>query len=332
MVTIRDVAERAGVSVATVSHVINGTRHVAPETAERVQRAMEELDYHPNAVARSLRTRKTQVIGVVVSDITNPFFATLVRGAEDAALEAGYSIVVCNSDETIEKENRYVQVLRRRRVDGMLLAPVGGGENPAIQKLARQNVPFVCVDRRAAGVEADAVLSDNVGGAYTATRHLIERGHERIGIVLGIPGATTTEERYLGYRRALEEAGIPVFEGLVAYGGYRVEGGREATAKLLAVDPPPTAIFSTNNLMTVGVLQELFHRKVVIPQEMAVVGFDDLEWAELVQPPLTAVVQEPYEIGRQAVRLVLAQLDKQDRRKEAREIRIPVKLRIRGTT
>ncbi|MBC7098832.1 LacI family DNA-binding transcriptional regulator, partial [Candidatus Bipolaricaulota bacterium] len=152
MATIRDVAERAGVSVATVSHVINGTRKVAPETAERVRRAMEELDYHPNAVAQSLRTRKTHVIGVVVSDITNPFFATLVRGAEDAALEAGYSIVVCNSDETLEKENRYVQVLRRRRVDGMLLAPVGGGENPAIRKLARQGVPFVFVDRRAAGI------------------------------------------------------------------------------------------------------------------------------------------------------------------------------------
>ena len=328
MATIRDVAERAGVSVATVSHVINGTRKVAPETAERVRRAMEELDYHPNAVARSLRTRKTQVIGVVVSDITNPFFATLVRGAEDAALEAGYSIVVCNSDETIEKENRYVQVLRRRRVDGMLLAPVGGGENPAIWKLARQGVPFVFVDRRAPGVEADAVLSDNVGGAYLATKHLIERGHERIGIVLGIRGATTSEERLAGYRRALEEAGIPLAEELVVWGGYRVEGGRRATAELLSLTPPPTAIFSTNNLMTIGVLQELFRHGVRIPGEMGVVGFDDLEWAEMANPPLTAVAQRPHEIGHRAVRLLLERLSTEEFL-PPREERVSVDLRVR---
>ena len=330
MATIRDVAKRAGVSVATVSHVINGTRKVAPETAERVHRAMEELDYHPNAVARSLRTRKTQVIGVVVSDITNPFFATLVRGAEDAALEAGYSIVVCNSDETIEKENRYVQVLRRRRVDGMLLAPVGGGENPAIWKLARQGVPFVFVDRRAPGVEADAVLSDNVGGAYLATKHLIERGHERIGIVLGIPGATTTEERLAGYRRALEEAGIPLAEELVVWGGYRVEGGRRATAELLSLTPPPTAIFSTNNLMTVGTLQELFARGVRIPDQIAVVGFDDLEWAEMANPPLTAVAQRPHEIGHRAVRLLLERLSTEEFL-PPREERVSVDLKVRGS-
>ena len=330
MATIRDVAERAGVSVATVSHVINGTRKVAPGTAERVRRAMEELDYHPNAVARSLRTRKTQVIGVVVSDITNPFFATLVRGAEDAALEAGYSIFVCNSDETLEKENRYVQVLRRRRVDGMLLAPVGGGENPAIRKLARQGVPFVFVDRRAPGVEADAVLSDNVGGAYLATKHLIERGHERIGIVLGIPGATTSEERLAGYRRALEEAGIPLAEELVVWGGYRVEGGRRATAKLLSLTPPPTAIFSTNNLMTIGVLQELFRHGVRIPGEMGVVGFDDLEWAEMANPSLTAVAQRPHEIGYRAVRLLLDRLGAEEPI-PPREVRASVDLKVRGS-
>lgn len=317
--------------MATVSHVINGTRYVAPGTAERVRRAMEELDYHPNAVAQSLRTRRTHVIGVVVSDITNPFFATLVRGAEDAALEAGYSIVVCNSDETVEKENRYVQVLRRRRVDGLLLAPVGGGENPAIQKLARQNVPFVFVDRRAPGVEADAVLSDNVGGAYLATKHLIERGHKRIGIVLGIPGATTTEERFAGYRQALEEAGIPVSEELISYGGYRVEGGCRATHELLVLSEPPTAIFSTNNLMTTGVLKELFQRGLNIPDEMAVVGFDDLEWAEMANPPLTAVAQRPYEIGHRALAILLDRFSSVGNL-SAREVRIPVELKVRGST
>ena len=186
------------------------------------------------------------------------------------------------------------------------------------------------VDRRAPGVEADAVLSDNVGGAYLATKHLIERGHERIGIVLGIPGATTSEERLAGYRRALEEAGIPLAEELVVWGGYRVEGGRRATAKLLSLTPPPTAIFSTNNLMTIGVLQELFRHGVRIPGEMGVVGFDDLEWAEMANPPLTAVAQRPHEIGYRAVRLLLDRLGAEEFL-PPREERVSVDLKVRGS-
>jgi LacI family transcriptional regulator len=161
MATIRDVAEKAGVSVATVSHVINGTRKVAPETEARVRRAMEELGYQPNAIAQSLRKRTTYAIGILVSDITNPFFATIVRGAEDAALEAGYSVIVCNSDEDPQKEDMYIRALWRRRIDGMLIAPTRDGTSPAIQELVQRKLPFVFVDRKAKGIEADAVLSDN---------------------------------------------------------------------------------------------------------------------------------------------------------------------------
>jgi LacI family transcriptional regulator len=328
MATIRDVAEKAGVSVATVSHVINGTRKVAPETEARVRRAMEELGYQPNAIAQSLRKRTTYAIGILVSDITNPFFATIVRGAEDAALEAGYSVIVCNSDEDPQKEDMYIRALWRRRIDGMLIAPTRDGTSPAIQELVQRKLPFVFVDRKAKGIEADAVLSDNIGGAYLATKHLIERGHKRIGIVLGIPGATTTEERLLGYRQALEEAGIPFSEDLVVWGGYRMEGGRKACAKLLSLSDPPTAIFSTNNLMTVGVLQELSHRGIKIPEEVAVVGFDDLEWAEIVYPPLTTVAQRPYEIGRTAFNLLLERLQSKEKH-GYKEVRIAVELKVR---
>ncbi|MCR4403885.1 MAG: LacI family transcriptional regulator [Candidatus Acetothermia bacterium] len=331
MVTIREVAEQAGVSVATVSYVINGTRRVAPDTLARVRRAMAELDYQPNSVAQSLRTRTTHVIGVLVSDITNPFFATLVRGVEDAAVAAGYSLLVCNSDEDLIKGNAYMRLLLRRRMDGLLIAPVRDGASPAIQELAKRRMPFVFIDRRAAGVPADAVLSDNVGGAYQATRHLIERGHRRIGIVLGIPGATTTEERFAGYRQALEEAGIPFVEELVAWGGYRIEGGQRAAAQLLSRPEPPTAIFSTNNQMTVGVLRELFLRRIPIPDKVAVVGFDDLELAEMVIPPLTVVAQDPYEIGQRAFELLLERLDDPGAG-GSREIRVPVELRVRGST
>ena len=277
------------------------------------------------------RQRTTHAIGVVVSDITNPFFATLVRGAEDAALEAGYSLIVCNSDEDPDKEDLYVQSLWRRRIDGMLIAPTRDGTSPAIRELAQRKLPFVFVDRKAKGIDADAVLSDNVGGAYLATKHLIERGHRRIGIILGIPGATTSEERFAGYRQALEEAGIPVSEELVVYGGYRMEGGRRATAELLSLSAPPTAIFSTNNLMTVGALQELFARGVRIPDQVAVVGFDDLEWAEMANPSLTAVAQRPYEIGRRALEILLERLGNPGG-KDRQEVRVPVELKIRSST
>jgi len=329
MATIRDVAKKAGVSVATVSHVINGTRKVAPETEARVRRAMEALGYQPNAIAQSLRKRTTYAIGILVSDITNPFFATLVRGAEDAALEAGYSVIMCNSDEDPQKEDMYIRALWRRRIDGMLIAPTRDGTSPALQELVRRKLPFVFVDRKAKGIEADAVLSDNIGGAYLATKHLIERGHKRIGIVLGIPGATTTEERLLGYRQALEETGLPFTEDLVVWGGYRMEGGRKACAQLLSLSDPPTAIFSTNNLMTVGVLQELSHRSIKIPEEVAVVGFDDLEWAEIVYPPLTVVAQRPYEIGYQAFKILLRRLNRSE---GMQEVRVSVELKIRRSS
>ncbi len=331
MATIRDVAREAGVSVATVSHVINGTRPVAPETAARVRRTMAALDYHPNAVAQSLRTRRTHAIGAVVSDITNPFFATLVRGAEDVAIESGYSLIVCNSDESSQKENRYVRLLRRRQMDGLLISPVGDGSSPAVQELPRWRTPFVFIDRRAKGVEADAVLSDNIDGAYRATKHLIERGHRRIGVVLGIRGATTTEERLAGYRKALEEADIPVVSELTAYGGYRVEGGQRITERFLSLVEPPTAIFSTNNLMTVGVLKTLAQHGVSIPHDVAVISFDDLDLGELFQPPLTAITQNPYEIGRIAMRILLSRFES-GQKGAFREVRVPVTLTVRGST
>lgn len=330
MATIKDVARLAGVSVATVSHVINGTRPVAPETAAKVWRAIKELDYHPNAVARSLRTRTTHAIGVVVSDITNPFFATLVRGAEDAAIQAGYSLIVCNSDEDLQKEDLYVTMLRRRRMDGLLIAPVRDGASPAVRELAQSGIPFVFVDRKAKGIEADAVLSDNARGAYIATAHLLERGHTRIGIILGIRGATTTEERFQGYRQALRESGLPVDEGSVVYGEYRAEGGQRALEALLSLPDPPTAVFSTNNLMTLGALREVRRRGIRVPEELAIIGFDELEWSELVDPPLTVVAQKPYEIGHRAVKLLLERLRDPDR--EPQEFRVPVELKIRGTT
>ncbi|MEM2367839.1 MAG: LacI family DNA-binding transcriptional regulator [Candidatus Bathyarchaeia archaeon] len=329
-VTIRDVAKKAGVSVATVSHVLNGTRKVAPETAARVRRVIEELGYQPNAIAQSLRKRVTYAIGVLVSDITNPFFAGLVRGIEDAALANGYSVIVCNSDEDPQKEDIYIRALQRRRIDGLLIVPTCSAPNSALINLVKQRIPFVFVDRKVKGIEAPAVLSDNAGGAYLATRHLIEKGHRRIGIVLGIPGTTTAEERFAGYYQALMEAGIPYRKELVVWGEYRVEGGRKAASQLISLRSPPTAIFSTNNLMTVGALQEIYWRGLKIPEEIALLSFDDLEWAELIRPPLTVVAQNPYQMGYRGFELLLTMLRGQTI--DFQDIRIPVELKLRGST
>lgn len=329
MVTIRDVAKRAEVSVATVSHVVNGTRKVSPQTAERVRKAMEELGYQPNLVARSLRKRTTFAIGVLVTDITNPFFASLVRGVEDAAIRAGYSVIVCNSDEDPTKEDMHIRELRRRRIDGMLIAPTRDGTSSALYELSKHKLPFVLIDRKAKGLNAPVVLSDNVRGAYLATRYLLEKGYRRIGIVLGIPGATSAEERFLGYVCALKEAGIPIQDDLIVWGEYRVDSARRATAQLLSLREPPQAIFSTNNLMTLGVLQEIFHRKLVIPNDVAVVGFDDVDWAEMVQPPLTVVAQKPYEIGQQAFEILLSEI--KGEQVSVREVRVSVELKVRGS-
>lgn len=313
--------------MATVSYVINGTKPVAPETAARVRRAMEELDYHPDASAQSLRTRTTHVIGVVVSDIANPFFATLVRGAEDCARQHGYSLLICNTGEDLENERIYLSLLSRRRVDGLLLAPTGKNDE-LIGRLIDRGMNIVFIDRTPPHLQAPAVLSQNEAGAYQATCHLIERGHRRIGIVLGLPDVSTTAERLRGYRRALAHYGLELDEDLLVYGRSQVAGAREACLALLSRPNPPTAIFATNNLMTIGAMQAIRKLSLRCPGEVSVVGFDDFEWAEAFDPPLTTVAQDPYGIGQQAVGLLLGLLSG-DRKPE--QVRLPVELRVRGS-
>lgn len=328
MATIRDVAKRAGVSVATVSYVINGSKPVAPETAARVRQAMEELDYHPNAVAQSLRTRTTHVIGVVVSDIANPFFAALVRGAEDYARQNGYSLIICNTNERLENERTYLDLLYRRRVDGLLLAPTGKNDD-LIGRLIDRGMKLVLIDRTLPNHKAPAVLSRNEEGAYQATSHLIAYGHTEIGVVLGLPDVSTTRERFEGYRRALREHGLEPSPRLEVYGYSRVAGAREACLALLSRPDPPTAIFAMNNLMTIGVMQAIRQLGLRCPDDVSVVGFDDFEWAEAFDPPLTTVAQFPYEIGRQAAELLLSLLSGEEVEGEVK--RLPVELRVRGS-
>lgn len=329
MATIRDVAKKAEVSVATVSYVVNGTRNVAPETEKRVRRAMEDLEYHPNAAAQSLRTRSTHVVGLVVSDISNPFFATLVRGAEDCARENGYSILICNTSEKMEDELVYLQLLSRRRIDGMLLAPTGKNDG-MIRRLIERGMHIVFIDRKPDSIMASSVLSENEEGAYQATSHLISLGHTRIGIVVGLPEVSTTTERLRGYEHALSKSGITLDGALVTYGGSQIEGAELACEELFNLPDRPSAVFAGNNLMTIGVMKQLRKLGIRCPQDVSVVGFDDFEWASCFEPTLTAVAQDPYRIGFAAVEQLFKALSGE--RFHMSDTRIPTQLKVRGST
>jgi LacI family transcriptional regulator len=286
--------------------VVNGTRPVSEELTERVRKSMSKLDYHPDRVARSLRTQRTHSIGLIVSDISNPFFSVLVRGAEDAAAEREYSVIISNTDEDLEKERLYVNVLRQRRIDGMLIAPTGQVDEN-LQSLTASGIPFVFVDRKVEGVAAPAVLADNVEGAYAATKHLVDRGHSRIGIILGLKGVSTSEERYLGYQRALRDAGLVEEKELVVRGDFRIKGGIRACNELLDLTPPPTAIFSLNNLTAIGVLCAVRERGLQYPADISVISFDSPWWMDRVlSPTLTYIRQDPYRIGREALHRLIA--------------------------
>jgi len=289
---------------------------------------MVKLDYHPDRVARSLRTQRTHSIGLIVSDISNPFFSVLVRGAEDAAAEREYSVIISNTDEDLEKERLYVNVLRQRRIDGMLIAPTGQVDED-VESLMASRIPFVFVDRRIEGVHAPAVLSDNIEGAFAATKHLIDFGHDRIGIILGLKGVSTSEERYLGYQKALQAAGLTEESTLVVRGDLRIAGGIRACSKLLDLERPPTAIFSLNNLTAIGVLCAIRERGLQYPEDISVISFDSPWWMDRVlSPRLTYIRQDPYRIGQEAMRTLIERVESPsgEQRPAARPVRIPTEL------
>jgi LacI family transcriptional regulator len=307
MATIREVAESAGVSYATVSHVINNTRLVSPETRERVLAAMDALNYRPNALARSLRQGKTHTLGLVLPDSANPFFAEISRSIEDAAFKKGYSVFLCNTELDTQRELFYVDVLSKKQVDGIIFV-AAGDQADSLDFLVQRNMPVVMIDRYLPNVEVDAVLTDNQLGGYLATRHLLELGHTRIACIAGPSSITPSAERIIGYRRALEEAGLSYEESLILRGDYHAQSGMDITHSILQMHPHPTAIFALNDLMALGALRAAAEAGCSVPGELAVVGYDDLEIARFANPPLTTVAQPKREIGLQAVHLLIERM------------------------
>jgi LacI family transcriptional regulator len=307
MPTIKDVAQRAGVSATTVSYVLTGSRFVRPDTKARILRAIEELHYEPDHIARSLRAKRTMTVGMIISDITNPFYADIVRGVEDVLSGRHYSLILCNTDEAPERELAMLQMLIRKKTDGLIVVATEANAE-AFRAANLSGLPIVLVDRRLPGDWLDTVLTDDRQGAEIAVWHLLRLGHRRIGAIIGRAGISTSDSRRLGYEAALEAFGLAVDPDLIQCGQSTVKGGAAAARTLLDLQPRPTAIFAANNLMTLGLFLALKEYGLRSPQDIAVAGFDDQIWLTAFAPGVTTVAQPNYELGTRAAELLMDRL------------------------
>ncbi|WP_020496823.1 LacI family DNA-binding transcriptional regulator [Sciscionella marina] len=327
MVTMKQVAELAGVSITTVSHVLNETRKVAPDTRERVLAAIESTGYTGDAIARSLVTGGTRSLGVAISVVTNPYFAELLAAIESQATAAGYTLLLMDTHDDTEIERTAVRALRSRRVDGLLLTPSSAARSSVLPELIRLGMPTVLVDRLPAGRALDQVGPENVQSTSKLVEHLAGHGHTRIGMVSGAEELTTSQERVLGYRLGLGRAGLAWDPALVISGNSSNLGARDALRQLRILDPPPTALITGNNVMTAGVLHAARAEGVRIGEDLAIAAYDDMDWAELVDPPLTTMAQPVDQIGRAAVDMLVRRLA--DPQREPETVRFPAEFRGR---
>jgi LacI family transcriptional regulator len=310
MATIKDVALRAGVSIGTVSNVLAGSPTVTAELRQRVQDAIQALDYHPSHVARSLASRNTFTLGMVVTDITNPFFPLLIKGAESRALELGYILSVFNTDNSVERERQCLTVLRTRRADGVLLvsAPNAAGEIRHLTDAQDAGLTLLCVDRLPGNLKCDAVLVDNAKGAQVCVRHLNVMGHRRIAAILGPDGLLNAEQRSAGFRQALRECGLKADASLERQGDFRVESGHRLAKDLILSQSPPTAIFAANGMMGLGALKAIQELGLSCPEHMSLAVFDDYPGADVFRPSLTVISQPVYEMGRRATEILVERI------------------------
>jgi len=328
MVTQQDVADRAGVSTTTVSHVINQTRFVSQDLRQRVHRAMEELDYQPNVIARSLRRQRTHNIAVIVPDIAYPFLAEVARGIEDEGFRMGYKAILCASQGDPDKESSCFDLVLTKQVDGVIL--VGAGEDSRqVQALFDRGAPIVVCNRELSIAEVDTVVADNEECGAQATNHLVSLGHRRIGCIAGPTKLSIGEERTRGYRRALSDAGISFQEELLARGDFRNRGGFDAMNRLLDLDQPPTGVFACNDLMAMGAICAASKRRLQIPEDVAIIGCDDIALAAFTNPSLTTVRLPKYEMGSAAVEMLVARIE--DRRGTVERRVLSVELVIRDS-
>ena len=328
-VTLQDVARHASVSTATVSRVLADKPYVSEETRQRVLDSVKILGYQPNRVARSLRAQSAKTIGLIISDIQNPFFTALVRAVEDVAYAHGYPIFLCNSDEDLDKETLYIDLMCAERVAGVVISPTRETNTPC-RKLVEAGIPLVSVDRRIHDLDVDAVTVDNYGASFELAVHLLDHGHRRIGAVFGPPTTTTGRERREGFVRALKARGLPVCAELVCSGSPKESLGYRFAQHVLSSSDPPTALYAGNNLLAMGALRAIQEFGLRIPQDVALVSFDELDWMSLVRPALTVVAQPIYELGSRATGLLLERI--QDGSRPTQNVVLSPRLLVRQSS
>ncbi len=328
MIKMEDVARRANVSTSTVSHVLNGTRKVSPQTVQAVQQAVQALGYVPNTLARSLARSRTNTIGVAISALSNHYFSETVHAIETECARHGSMMLFVDTHDDPAQELRVVQALHHRRVDGILLAPSSDPDQAALAYLQANAIPTVLVDRQAPQ-GFDQVGVENAQSIQELVEHLIGHGHRRIGMIAGRRGLSTTEERIDGYRKALLAAGLPLDDDLLVNGESNSQSARLAALRLLALKQPPTAIIAANNLMTIGAMHALRDAGVAVPEQMALVGFDDFDWADFFLPRLSVIAQPVTALGQRAVQLLLERIEHPDGARQS--VQLTPTLRIRNS-
>ncbi|MFB8374419.1 LacI family DNA-binding transcriptional regulator [Paenibacillus taichungensis] len=330
MITIYDIAKKANVSAMTVSKVINHTGRISPATRERVQQVIEELGYIPNSNARSLVLQRTQMLSLLITDITNPFYTTLARGAEDAANLRGYRLLFSNSDEDYDKEKNYVETILSTRVDGVLFAPAGDRSLNHLKQLQERNIPFVILDRTVPGITSDVIAGDSRDGALQLIRYLTNLGHRCIALVNGSSEVSTARLREEGYMEGLREAELPFDKGLILRTGYRDFSDEVGIDSLLAHPHKPTAIFAANNMLAIGVIRLLRKRGLRVPEDISVVCFDDLDLASAFDPFLTVAAQPAYDFGAIGMQMLIDRIEGKAP-EEPQTVIMPSELRIRAS-
>lgn len=302
--TIRDVAELAGVHPSTVSRVINNDSRISEKTKNKVLLIIKKLGYTPNAIARGLKIKRTYTLGMLIPDITNPFFAEIARGVEDAANANGFNIILCNTDDKLKKERIYLEILKGKRVDGLILG-TAHIKDKSIIELEKKKFPYILLSRNIEGLDKNCVIVDDVAGGIMVTEYLIKLGHRRIAHITGPPTVRAANNRLEGYKFALEKHQIEYHEELVKEGDFRIKGGYQVMKRFLKLAEPPTAIFAANDLLALGAMQAIQKEKYHIPEDFCIIGFDDIRLASFVYPPLTTIRQPMLEMGALAVKMLL---------------------------
>lgn len=324
--SIYDVARESKVSVFTVSAVVNQKSHVGKKLRDRVEEAIRKLNYRPNLIARSLAKQRTLTIGMIVPDIANPFFPMVVRGAEDAARKHGYNLLLCNSDDNLDQEEKQIELLLSKRVDGILLTKAAGDFRPALRQMIKEvDIPFVLVMRTYSKLTKDAVISDDYQGAYDAACHLARAGCKRIGLVSGPLKVSNALARWRGFRDALESQGLQCDKELIVEGDYRMDSGFRAGNALLS--HRPDGVYVANHLMTIGLLRAAEEMGLSCPQDFRLVSFDDYPWLGVFHPKLTTVELPKHQVGSEAAELLIERIAGSSEKAGVRKLQPELRIR-----